>query len=954
VRPTHLSIEGLTAFRTLQEVDFGELDLFVITGPTGSGKTSILDAMTFALYGDICRVKSGELRDLISHGATHVKVALDFQIAGESFRVARRMKKVGQGHDVHFVRVDGDQEIPACDGSGVTAVNKAIEATLGLDFSAFTKAVLLPQGAFHEFLKGDASARRKILIDLLDLNRYVSAGARARSQANLLSARLDERRQLIASEYGDATAEQLKAAKARAKEAKAAFVDVQAIETEAKEHVRTAEAAAATETIGDRAGTAFIQLKTDLGDYERELTTVGEEVNERRSAAKAAEKTVKDAEKALVTAEARVTKLMAAGDEAAIALLQAAVEARKTETATLAELNGASSQLAADLSTAAEARVASVAAEKEAKLTLDRSTTEAEAARADLQHTMLLLEYARAAADNEAARTRLTTAIELRDAAIVAADASQTHLRHVQQADLAATLRAGLKSGDSCPVCQGTIVVVPKTARGFATTLKTATTAAADADGKRLAAERDYASTAAACTAAAERLTVAVAALPKGQISISVDKAVASNAAAETAAAEASKRFEQAQAAQIEATKAVADRDGALREATAKKAGCDKEVNAANKRLEKAEGDLHAAFPTKLPSDVASVLEKRLEDVRDARKTAAQAADAVTQAQTARADALTAQHESENVLSSVATRFAETRTRASASLEELERVSETGLPTLPSGREELGAQLKQMMTCCPVYIEAAKEVEKRGSAARDAAVRALTKAIAPLELELKGDSDILNSIAERREELHGQHVQAEGHVARVKENIAKRAELEAAIRDDQVRLGRFKTLADELQVNHFMAYVLEESMMRLADLASVELLRISDGRYSLVPEKGGFDVIDHHNADERRSVATLSGGETFLASLALALALAGSVRDLAGSSAAARLDAIFIDEGFGALDPETLGVVLDALERLREGERMVGVISHVDELAQRIPQGLMVTKNGGISTISVR
>jgi exonuclease SbcC len=289
-------------------------------------------------------------------------------------------------------------------------------------------------------------------------------------------------------------------------------------------------------------------------------------------------------------------------------------------------------------------------------------------------------------------------------------------------------------------------------------------------------------------------------------------------------------------------------------------------------------------------------------------------------------------------------------------LEELERVSDTGLPTFPSGREELGAQLEQMMTCCPVYIEAAKEVEKRGSAARDAAVRALTKAIAPLELELKlkGDSDILESIAERREELHGQHVQAEGHVARVKENIAKRAELEAAIRDDQVRLGLFKTLADELQVNHFMAYVLEESMMRLADLASVELLRISDGRYSLVPEKGGFDVIDHHNADERRSVATLSGGETFLASLALALALAGSVRDLAGSSAAARLDAIFIDEGFGALDPETLGVVLDALERLREGERMVGVISHVDELAQRIPQGLVVTKNGGISTISVR
>jgi exonuclease SbcC len=326
----------------------------------------------------------------------------------------------------------------------------------------------------------------------------------------------------------------------------------------------------------------------------------------------------------------------------------------------------------------------------------------------------------------------------------------------------------------------------------------------------------------------------------------------------------------------------------------------------------------------------------------------------VTAAQTARANALTAQHESENLLSAITTRFAETRTRAAASLEELDRVSEGGLPPLPSSREELGTQLEQITTCCPVYIEAARAVTKFGSDARDAAVRALGKAVASLDLDIENEPDILASIADRRDELHTQLVRAEGNVTRVKENITRRTELETAIRDDQVRLGRFKTLADELQANHFMAYVLEESMGRLADLASVELFRISDGRYSLIPEKGGFDVIDHHNADERRSVATLSGGETFLASLALALALAGSVRDLAGSSAAARLDAIFIDEGFGALDPETLGVVLDALERLRESERMVGVISHVDELAQRIPQGLVVTKNGGISTVSVR
>lgn len=162
MRPLRLSIEGLTVFRSPQEIDFGELDLFVITGPTGAGKTSILDAITLALYGDVCRVKSGELRELISHGATHVKVALDFRIDGATYRVARRLKKAGQGHEVHFVRVEGDAETPVSDESGIKAINGSIEQLLGLDFSSFTKAVLLPQGAFHEFLKGDANARRQI------------------------------------------------------------------------------------------------------------------------------------------------------------------------------------------------------------------------------------------------------------------------------------------------------------------------------------------------------------------------------------------------------------------------------------------------------------------------------------------------------------------------------------------------------------------------------------------------------------------------------------------------------------------------------------------------------------------------------------------------------------------------------------------------------------------------
>ena len=109
-------------------------------------------------------------------------------------------------------------------------------------------------------------------------------------------------------------------------------------------------------------------------------------------------------------------------------------------------------------------------------------------------------------------------------------------------------------------------------------------------------------------------------------------------------------------------------------------------------------------------------------------------------------------------------------------------------------------------------------------------------------------------------------------------------------------------------------------------------------------------VVDHRNADERRSARTLSGGETFQASLALALALAEQIRGLAAEGAP-RLDALFLDEGFGTLDPETLDTVASTIEDLGQSGRMVGVISHVRELAGRVPVRFEIRKGPRTSTV---
>ncbi len=113
-------------------------------------------------------------------------------------------------------------------------------------------------------------------------------------------------------------------------------------------------------------------------------------------------------------------------------------------------------------------------------------------------------------------------------------------------------------------------------------------------------------------------------------------------------------------------------------------------------------------------------------------------------------------------------------------------------------------------------------------------------------------------------------------------------------------------------------------------------------RYTLDFAGGGFRVLDHDNAGQPRSTDTLSGGETFLASVSLALELSEQIQREAG---AVSLDSIFIDEGFGSLDPETLEIVTEAIESLPTGGRMVGIITHIPELTRRLPFRIWVEKS---------
>jgi exonuclease SbcC len=194
--------------------------------------------------------------------------------------------------------------------------------------------------------------------------------------------------------------------------------------------------------------------------------------------------------------------------------------------------------------------------------------------------------------------------------------------------------------------------------------------------------------------------------------------------------------------------------------------------------------------------------------------------------------------------------------------------------------------------------------------------------------------------------------QASADHGQLREQAAAADNLRAQLATIESRREVARSLATHLDARHFEKWILDEALTALAEGATEVLSTLSGGQYALRVDakSGGFSVVDHRNAGELRTARTLSGGETFLASLALALALADRIAVLAAHGVA-RLESIFLDEGFGTLDADTLDVVASAIEELGASGRLVGVVSHVADLAERLPTRFEVSRTGNASTI---
>jgi exonuclease SbcC len=906
MRPLELS---LTAFRSYasETVDFRRHDLVVISGDTGAGKTSLLDAIAFALYGRTPEQSSP--RELLTLGARHGEVRLTFEASGGTWRVTRRLG-ADAPEPAHLLEaLDAGGEVTD-HVVGAAAVNATLVGLIGMGFQAFTSAVLLAQGRFAQFLQTSPRDRDVILRELFgvaSLEAVRVAAAVRKDAAEREVAVLARERDLLPEHTGAARNSQ--AALARAAAARHAGL------TAIRPLVDAAEVARAQ---GREAETAVGRVKAALADLPEpdERQAMVEEHATARRAASAARAASDEAQQSMRdTLDARERLYDRHGGTAAElaalrglaereAILREAVPAEHDaiglQEAELTQRRAQLGRLRADAS-AAQRRQAALERLADGLAGLVGARVTAHAAERRLAEAEARRERARA------------TARRATDEAAVA-DAALGELRHAQ---LVATMRASLVAGEPCPVC-GQVVhdamhEEPPDLHDLEEGVRGLAARAREAAQLLTGSEADVRAAAQACDIAAEAVGEA-------------ERLVA------TMGGDPSGGHDDASRLAAEAAQAATDG-----------AGPREESGVLATEVERAAGALAEAH-RRLDRDRAELagLAGRLGRHSQADDPVAALDEAVRELATAEAAVATS--------GANASRMA---TRATEADQVLARIEREGLGRLRQSLTVLATRLglepvPSDIAATELPVRADDLVQRGELVARDAEERAEGARFAADELEAQirgrgapfdvgssGDFPSRHQAAERA--LHAglaELANVEGHASQ-----ARRLARDASAAQAEADL--FAQLATDLQANRFPRYLLARFHERLAAGASTRLQDLSHGAFSFAGvEPDALAVVDHRRGRRTRGAATLSGGERFLASLALALALA----DIASGSSG-RLDCLFLDEGFSSLDGESLEVAIAGVERMAGDGRLVVVITHLPGVADRLGAEIRVRKD---------
>ena len=1020
MKPVRLEAEGFTCYRERQQpLDFSGLSLFAIAGPTGAGKSSILDTMLYALYGEVPRIGKQGVSEFISHGRDAMWVSLDFAVRGSVYRVVRRVKRGKKNLSTSATLAEllpsGERSV----ADGVKPVNEAVTRLLGLDFSAFTQTVILPQGDFDKFLKAPPNDQRAILQRLLRhevFERMRAEAERRRGEDDREVRALDGQlgtfehatpAALAAKQQELASAQAVLGELAVQKRAQEAAVQEQRLRHQLTLEVRTLRSRRGTLDAASPAVAAMRDELTAAGRAAqlvprieacasaqarvaaaiRERTAAEGAASSRTAAVEAAEQQV-----ALATADAEPCAGLArqlraldeiTGDLSRREVLkkeldgytrsQPAARTRSAAAWAKADQAIAGRNAAAAALDAARAALADAGFDAAEERQLDELWTtvvqvraaDEELARLDAARQRLAVDLQRA---ERLAATEDTALALARDAAAAAVEAEReatAALELGQTRFQAAAVREHLHPGEACPVCLQTVVLMPPqqsvseldalgAAREQARVSLSAAQRALQAAGEKRAAAAAGVDSARrgldAGTAAFDHTATGRSALVARIVGALAGTAAAASADDVCTVVEGRRQtVRAAKVAHDRAAESVRLAERATASAELARVTADAERTAATEELERLERDaasrrverdevvarIAAVSSSGDPAAERAALAQRLASLEAALRAAQQAlAEVRTGAAAAVARYLSATVAASQAEAAVATEGA----ALSAALREsgFPDVAAASAAVRPASRQTtLDAAVRQHESDRAAVLNRLLEIEPRivnGEVSDEAMAAANTECTRTVNAW----HDAGLAVSTLRADCE-----------RLAKDVAAREAIEQGAAAMRARLALHTAMASDLRGDAFQEYLLEEAFHSLVSGASVRMRQMSN-RYTLEWDNGDFFVVDHDNAGERRRAETLSGGETFMASLCLALQLSEEVLKTSG---ALQMDSLFIDEGFGTLDAESLAEVTDAMEALREdGARLIGVISHRPELTERLPGCIRVVKGAGEST----
>jgi exonuclease SbcC len=940
MRPIRLEMEGFTSFKKHVEVDFADMALFAITGPTGAGKTSLIDGLIYALYGSTPRLgKSAS--DLISQGQDNLRVLLEFSSGSKRYRVSRHIRRTKRSivNDVRLEEWEGEKWAPRADK--VNQAEAMIEKIVGLDFNGFTKSVVLPQGRFDEFLKGKPDERRKILSELLQLEVYSRMMKRANEIAQDHKTKLELLESHLKTDFADATPELV----ASLEEELGRFTNLLGALMEELERVQA--------LLPD--AHRLRQARNEASSAEAELASIGPK-------RKAAEREIEALKEAVKASSTKIEKLdldiesnkYDSGIHATLAAIvqktvqldglekrikeQQALERQSTE-----KLEQA--QSAAKKATSVKDAAGAARQQGEKQFKSDKKGLEVAVKKYGSPDKVgaviedykkrLKAEDRKAALEKERARLLKSHEEETKSLAsingsLASAEESfgeaKIELEVLTRQHLAVELRQSIGKGSECPVCLQVVAVMPKT--GKHPSLEKAKRAV---ESRQEKLDELLASKLATQTKLGlleqqiedKRLRIEEIESDLTEIASKIESVLGKGLGPEsgTELVEIRKQLVALQ----ESYSASSEKLELLREAEQRAeraaAGLELEAGILDEKLKQVSANLRQCRTE------SEALKSELGKYADS--AVARAELSIQEKAKQERDKL------QQVLKAESNALGETREKHARTSENLNGLR-TQASVLEKKRTTLAGDIERL---CTTLVAGWPELNVNATG---------------------GDKDAASQLEQRRRSSQSERDDAqttvsqhEARIGQIKWKIKRAAEIREEVQRHKDENALAHELARLLRADQFVAYIQQEAYHRLALDGSAYLRTLSSDRYSFGFDKDEFVAIDHWNADEPRPVATLSGGESFLASLALALALAEGLSGLGHSRGRTALESLFLDEGFGTLDAETLDVVLGGLENLTTTDRMVGIVSHVAELAERLPSRIYIGKAAAGSTIRI-